>query len=364
VVRLPLAPDLAGGVREQGAPPELQRKSSAKERNCYDASMPRALVTGAAGFIASSTVDRLLEAGWHVVGYDNFDPYYDPAQKRRNIAIASGHERYRFVEGDVRDPAALNGAFRDSSLDAVVHLAARPGVRASIENPRLYAEVNEIGGLNVLEACVTHGNVPLVYASTSSVYGNSAAVPFREDDPAIDPLSPYAASKRSGELMARTFHTLHKLPTAIVRFFTVYGPRGRPDMAVHKFTELIDHGKPIRLHGESTARDFTYIDDIVSGIIGSLSWLDRGGAFDTFNLGNSDPVLARTLIEYLGKAIGREPDVILTHLQPGESSVTCADVSKAAAAFDYAPRVDLREGVARWLDWYRTSAESPLAANR
>lgn len=326
--------------------------------------MPRAVVTGAAGFIASNTVDRLLATGWSVLGFDNFDPYYDPAQKRRNIALAAKSAKFRFVTGDVRDPAALEAVFREYSPDAVVHLAARPGVRASIENPRLYAEVNEIGGLNVLECCVNHGNVPLVYASTSSVYGNSSVVPFREDDPALDPLSPYAASKRSGELMARTFHTLHELPTAITRFFTVYGPRGRPDMAVHKFTELIDAGKPITLHGESTARDFTYVDDIVSGVIGALSWLDGGGKFDTFNLGRSDPVRARTLIELLGETIGREPLVTLGELQPGESRVTCADVSKAASAFGYAPSIDLREGLARWLDWYRTDPESPASPRR
>ena len=321
--------------------------------------MPRALVTGAAGFIASSTVDRLLDQGWSVLGFDNFDPYYDPAQKRRNLTRATKSDRFRFVEGDVRDPAAVNSAFSGWSPDAVVHLAARPGVRASIENPRLYAEVNEIGGLNVLEACVNHGNVPLAYASTSSVYGNSAPVPFKEDDPALEPLSPYAASKRSGELMARTFHTLHQLPTAILRFFTVYGPRGRPDMAVHKFTELIDAGKAIHLHGEKTARDFTYVDDIVNGVTGSLAWLDRGGKFDTFNLGRSDPLLARTLIDQLGELIGREPEVILTHLQPGESAVTCADVSKAKDAFGYSPSVQLREGLHRWLEWYRKSPESP-----
>ncbi len=321
--------------------------------------MPRALVTGAAGFIASTTVDRLLEEGWSVLGFDNFDPYYDPTQKHRNIALATKSKRYRFVEGDVRDVSGLATAFRDYSPDAVVHLAARPGVRASIENPRLYADVNEMGGLNVLDACVKHGKVPLVYASTSSVYGNTATIPFREDEPAVDPLSPYAASKRSGELMARTFHTIHDLPTAIVRFFTVYGPRGRPDMAVHKFTELIDAGKSIYLHGEETARDFTYVDDIVSGVLGTLSWLDGGGKLDTFNLGRSDPVLARTLIDLLGETIGRKPIVTVGELQPGESAVTCADVSKAAGAFGYSPSIDLREGLSRWLDWYRTSPESP-----
>ena len=325
--------------------------------------MPRALVTGAAGFIASNTVDRLLVEGWSVLGFDNFDPYYDPAQKHRNIVPATKSEHFRFVEGDVRDLAALETIFRDHSPDVVIHLAARPGVRASIENPRLYAEVNEIGGLNVLEACVKHGNVPLIYASTSSVYGNSSSIPFREDDPALDPLSPYAASKRSGELMARTFHTIHELPTAIVRFFTVYGPRGRPDMAVHKFTELIDTGKSIYLHGETTARDFTYVDDIVSGVMGALSWLDGGGKFDTFNLGRSNSVLARTLIDLLGETIGREPMVTVGKLQPGESKVTCADVSKAAGAFGYSPSVNLREGLSRWLNWYRTSAESPTHKN-
>ncbi len=323
--------------------------------------MSTALVTGAAGFIASHVADRLLQEGWTVYGIDNFDPYYDPAQKRRNIARALDHEAYRFREVDVRDAESLEAVFDAAEPALVVHLAARPGVRASIEEPRLYVEVNELGGVNVLEACVRHGKPALVFASTSSVYGNTSQTPFREDDPALDLLSPYAASKRSAELMTRTFHGLHALPTAIVRFFTVYGPRGRPDMAVHKFTEALKRGEELVLHGEETARDFTYIEDIVDGVLGATRWLANGGALDTFNLGRSEPLRTRHLIELLGKLLGVEPKVRLGTLQPGESKATAADVSKAAAAFGYAPHVSLEQGLTRWLEWYESSPESPRA---
>lgn len=326
--------------------------------------MQSAIVTGAAGFIGSHTADRLLREGWNVTGVDNYDPYYDPAQKRRNISAALTHPNYRFLEVDVREAEALNRAFTDARPDAVIHLAARAGVRASIENPRIYAEVNELGGLNVVECCAKHGGVPLLYASTSSVYGNTAKPPFTEDDPAVDALNPYSASKRSGELMARAFHSLYAQPIAIVRFFTVYGPRGRPDMATHLFTDALREGRAINLHGEDTARDFTFIHDIVDGVMGAVRWLMNGPErFDTFNLGRAEPVPARRLIEELGRAMGVVPNIRVTELQPGEAKVTSADVSKAAQAFGYCPRVSLREGVAEWLKWYETSPESPRAAN-
>jgi UDP-glucuronate 4-epimerase len=323
--------------------------------------MQSALVTGGAGFIGSHVADRLLREGWRVASFDNFDPYYDPAQKRRNLGWALRQPEYRLIEGDVRDAAALSSAIDDAQPDVVVHLAARAGVRASISDPVVYVEVNELGGLNVLEACRSHGKIPVVYASTSSVYANSQAVPFREDDPAVSPLSPYAASKRSGELMAYALHDVHALPIALLRFFTVYGPRGRPDMAFWTFTDALLSGRAIRLHGEDTERDFTYIDDIVEGVLGAVRWLGEARGFDTFNLGRSEPVRVRRLIELLAGALGVEPQVVPGQLLPGESRVTFADVGKASRMLGYSPRVSLEEGVERWVEWLRYSEEAPAA---
>jgi UDP-glucuronate 4-epimerase len=323
--------------------------------------MFRAIVTGGAGFIGSHVADRLLREGFEVTALDNFDPYYDPEQKRRNLASALHQPRYRFVEADVRQRAAITQLISETQPDVVVHLAARAGVRASINDPMVYVEVNEVGGLNVLEACQKVGNVPVVYASTSSVYGNSRAIPFREDDVAAHPLSPYAASKRSGELMAYALHEVHTLPVAVLRFFTVYGPRGRPDMAFWTFTEALLADRPIRLHGEHTERDFTYVDDIVDGVMGAIRWVRETRGFDTFNLGRSEPVRVRRLIELLASALGTEPQIAPGELGPGESQVTFADVSKANKFLGYAPRVSLDEGVRRWIEWLRYSREAPRA---
>jgi UDP-glucuronate 4-epimerase len=201
--------------------------------------------------------------------------------------------------------------------------------------------------------------VPVVYSSTSSVYGNTRQIPFREDDPAAQPLTPYAASKRSGELMAHAFHHVYGLPAAVLRFFTVYGPRGRPDMAFATFTRALRRGEPIHLHGEETQRDFTYVDDIVDGVLGATRWVMEARGFGTFNLGRSEPVVVRRLIELLGDALGVEPRVELTTLQVGESEVTAADVSRAADTFGYAPKVSLEEGVRRWVAWIDSSEEAP-----
>jgi UDP-glucuronate 4-epimerase len=323
--------------------------------------MQSALVTGGAGFIGSHVADRLLREGFRVTAFDNFDPYYDPDQKRRNVGWALRQPDYRLVEGDVRDAVALSAAFDEAQPDVVVHLAARAGVRASISDPRVYVEVNELGGLNVLEACRLRGNVPVVYASTSSVYANSRDVPFREDDPAVCPLSPYAASKRAGELMAYALHDVHSLPIALVRFFTVYGPRGRPDMAFWTFTDALLSGRAIRLHGEDTERDFTYIDDIVAGVMGAVRWLGESRGFDTFNLGRSEPVRVRRLIELLAAALGVEAQVVPGQLLPGESRVTFADVGKAGRILGYQPQISLEEGVQRWVEWLRYSEEAPSA---
>ncbi len=310
----------------------------------------RALVTGGAGFIGSHVADRFLRDGYTVTAVDNFDPYYDPAQKRRNVAQAQSNDSYRLVEADVADGAAVTRAFEMAEPDIVVHLAAKAGVRASVDDPASYIRVNELGGLHLLDACKVHGTA-MAFASTSSVYGNTSRVPFVEDDYCDRPLSPYAASKRGAEMMVHAYHDLYDLPIAILRFFTVYGPRGRPDMAVAKFTRQLWAGETITLHGEETERDFTFIDDIVDGVMGAVAWVGKGRRTDTFNLGRSEPVRVTRLIELMGKALGVEPRVQVGRLQPGESKVTSANVSKAAGAFDYEPKVSLEEGIARWVEW-------------
>jgi UDP-glucuronate 4-epimerase len=320
---------------------------------------PSALVTGAAGFIGSHVADRLLARGHRVTGFDNFDPYYDPEQKRRNVVQAQGQAEYRLIEGDVRDRAALGAAFDAARPELVVHLAARAGVRSSVEDPLSYVEVNEIGGLNLLEECQRRGGIPLVFASTSSVYGATSSVPFREDDRADTPLSPYAASKRGAEMMVHAFRHLYELPIAVLRFFTVYGPRGRPDMAVASFTRDLVAGRSIALNGEETARDFTFVDDIVDGVMGASDWVSRTRGFDTFNLGRSEPVRVRRLIELLAAELGVTPSVRLAELGASEVPVTCADVSKAHGSCGYTPRVSLEEGVRRFVEWARNSEEAP-----
>ncbi len=321
--------------------------------------MKHVVVTGGAGFIASTVVDRLLATGASVTALDNFDPYYDPQQKRRNIQGALAHPSYQLVEGDVAERETVERVFAQRRPDLVVHLAAKAGVRASVADPHAYLRTNELGGLNVLDACVRHGNVPLCLASTSSVYGNSSAPPFDEDASAVCPLSPYAASKRASELMAYTFNYLHKLPVAVLRFFTVYGPRGRPDMAVAKFTELLLHGNPIYMHGEETARDFTFVDDIALGVLGAGRWVTETQGFGTFNLGRSEPVRVRRLIELLAAELGVKAEIQLGELEPSESKVTAANTRRAQEAFGYAPQVGLEQGLQRWVSWYKTSDESP-----
>lgn len=319
----------------------------------------RTLVTGAAGFIGSSVADRLLRLGHDVTGLDNFDPYYDPGQKRRNIVAAQANARYRFIEADVRASEQLADVFDQAKPDVVIHLAARAGVRASVVDPLVYTEVNELGGLRVLMECQRRNGIPVVYASTSSVYGKTTTIPFREDDAANTPLSPYAASKRAGELMAYSFREIHRLPIAILRFFTVYGPRGRPDMAFYKFTTQLIDGQSVRLHGEATERDFTHIDDIVSGVVGATNWVTTTRGFDTFNLGRTEPVVVRRVIELLGAALGKTPRVELSELEPGEAFRTAANVEKARRTFGYDPQVSISAGVESWVEWLRHSPEAP-----
>ncbi|HET6372874.1 MAG TPA: NAD-dependent epimerase/dehydratase family protein [Candidatus Polarisedimenticolia bacterium] len=310
------------------------------------------LVTGGAGFIGSHLVERLLARGDHVVALDNFDPYYDPAIKRRNLeqALASrGGGECRFVEADIRDAKAMQLVFEAETPAAVVHLAARAGVRPSIEDPLLYEEVNVRGTAVLLEACRRHGVNRFLFGSSSSVYGDSTEVPFSEDARVDRPVSPYAATKVAGELLCSTYHHLFGLNVFALRFFTVYGPRQRPEMAIHKFARLILEGKPLPRFGDGrTERDYTYIDDILDGVVKAL---DKVSGYGVYNLGESRRVSLTALIGLLEKALGRRALVEPMPEQPGDVKMTCADIRRARADLGYNPRVPIEEGIVRFAAW-------------
>jgi UDP-glucuronate 4-epimerase len=310
----------------------------------------RYLVTGGAGFIGSTLVDRLLAAGESVTVMDNFDPFYAEARKRANLANAERHRSFRLLEVDIRDGGAVDLVVKKLKPDVVVHLAARAGVRPSIEQPALYAQVNVTGTVHLLEAsCRLEPRPRFVYASSSSVYGDRDTAPFRETDNVDLPVSPYAATKKACELLAHTFHHLHGLPVTGLRFFTAYGPRNRPDLAIAKFAALIERGEPVPMFGDGTTRrDYTYVDDIVDGIVRAI---EHCRSHHIYNLGNSSPVELRTLIAELGRALGKEPVIRQLPEQPGDVRQTYADISRASAELGYAPSTPLREGLARYIAW-------------
>lgn len=315
--------------------------------------MMRTLVTGAAGFIGSNLVDRLLAAGGEVIGLDNFDSFYPAARKRANLADATRNPRFRLVEMDIRDADAVDKLIKGVRPDAIVHLAARAGVRPSIEAPSLYADVNVTGTVNLLQAASQVEPRPrFVYASSSSVYGDRPNAPFRETDSVDLPVSPYAATKKACELLAHTFHHLHGLPVTGLRFFTAYGPRNRPDLAIAKFADLIERGDPVPMFGDGTTRrDYTYVADIVDGIVRSV---ERCTAHHLYNLGNSSPIELREMIAAIGDAVGKTPVIQQLPEQPGDVRQTYADVSRAAAELGYAPSTPFREGLARFVAWKRS----------
>ena len=311
----------------------------------------RILVTGAAGFIGSSLVDRLLSMGHTVVGIDNFNDFYDPAIKAANIAEAERHPAFELVRGDILDRDLLADVFARFKPERVVHLAAWAGVRPSIERPSLYQQVNVEGTTNILERCRQDGVNHLVFASSSSVYGDREQVPFRESDRVDFPISPYAATKKAGELLCYTYHHLFGLNVSCLRFFTVYGPRQRPEMAIHKFTRIIDEGEPVPMFGDgSSSRDYTFIDDIIDGVVASM---ERVSGYNIYNLGESKTITLRDLIKEIGAARGRTPVINQLPSQPGDVSRTFADVSKAKAELDYHPKVTVQEGLRRFVEWYR-----------
>jgi UDP-glucuronate 4-epimerase len=315
----------------------------------------RVLVTGAAGFIGSHTCRAFLEDGWEVLGVDNFDPFYDRSLKEAGLADLAQYPAFQFVEEDIREQSALTRLLDEASV--VIHLAARPGVRPSIEDPELYVSVNVQGTVSVLEACRRAGVHRVVFGSSSSVYGDDTPVPFREDAEAVMPISPYAATKRSAELHCQVYTHLYGLRIASLRFFTVYGPRQRPDLAIHRFTRLLKAGKSVRRYGDgSTERDYTHIDDILQGIKGAVEWTaDRTPAFEIFNLGESRTVQLNRLIELIAEALRVKPQVEEVAPQPGDVRLTCADISKARRMLGYQPTVTIEEGISQFAKWYEAN---------
>ena len=316
--------------------------------------MPHAqtvLVTGAAGFIGSHAAEALTARGYRVVGVDNFCDFYDRAWKEMNLRSIS--RPVDVEEIDITDGAGISALVARTKPTAILHLAAMAGVRPSIEQPAYYARVNVEGTTHLLEAARLNGVKRFVFASSSSVYGNLAKVPFAEDDPVAEPISPYAATKRAGELIGYTFHHLYKLPVACLRFFTVYGPRQRPDLAIHKFTRLISAGNPVPFFGDGgTSRDYTYVDDIVAGIVAALERIDRFG-YRAYNLGGSSPVSLTELVQGLERAIGKSAILDRRPLQPGDVRRTFADLSRASAELGYEPTHTLDEGLAKFVGWFR-----------
>ena len=316
----------------------------------------RVLVTGAAGFIGSHVCEALVARGDDVVGLDNFDPFYPRVVKERNLEALRRGPRFRFVEADVaRDPLPLDG------VELVLHLAAKPGVRPSLENPASYSEANVTGTVRVLEAARRAGLRRIIFGSSSSVYGDATPPPFAEDAAAVWPISPYAASKRAGELMAHAFAHLYGMPILCLRFFTVYGPRQRPDLAIHRFTDLIARDKPVRMHGDgSSERDYTYITDCVDGILAAIEWSARpppwaGGTSVAINIGGGARVRLDQLIELIGRTLGRDVRIERHPDQPGDVRLTAADLRRAERELGYRPKVGIEEGIREFVRWYEAT---------
>lgn len=310
------------------------------------------LVTGGAGFIGSHVCERLLRDGHAVWAFDDLNGFYDPQLKRGNLRdIQSLARPFEFVHGDLTDRAAVEGLFGRIKFDQVIHLAARAGVRPSLAEPALYQRVNVEGTVNLLEAARLNGVKKITIASSSSVYGVNAKVPFAENDPIFSAISPYAASKLACEALGHVYHHVYGLDVVMLRFFTVYGPRQRPDLAIHKFARLISAGKPIPVFGDgSTARDYTYITDTLDGI---MACTRKEFGFQIFNLGESQTVKLSELIELLEIAVGKKATLDRQPLQPGDVPITFADISKARAKLGYQPRVKIAEGIPLFVDWFR-----------
>ena len=310
----------------------------------------RALITGAAGFIGSHLCERLLADGWAVVGVDNFNDFYEPQIKRRNIRVCLKNKNFQIIEADIRSSEAMDEIISEN-VQIIVHLAAMAGVRPSIAEPLLYADVNVNGTMVLLELAKKHGIDKFIFGSSSSVYGNNEKVPFSEDDNVDFPISPYAATKKAGELICHTYNHLYGISISCLRFFTVYGPRQRPDLAIHKFAKLIEQDKPIPVYGDgSMMRDFTYIDDIVNGIVAAM---DRCGGFNIYNLGESQPIKVNDLIAEIEIALGKKAVREYLPPQPGDVERTYADITKSIRELSYNPKTPIQAGLANFTDWLR-----------
>ena len=319
--------------------------------------MRNILVTGGAGFIGSHLVERLLGEGrWRVTVVDDFNDFYDPSIKRANVRPHEGREDFRLVEADIRDRAALGRVFDDGRFDAIVHLAARAGVRPSLAEPVLYTETNIGGTVNLLELARAHGVRQFVFGSSSSVYGENEKVPFAEDDPIFKPISPYAATKAAGELLCHTYAHLHGLRCVCLRFFTVYGARQRPDLAIHKFARLISAGEALPVFGDGTTRrDYTYVEDIIAGVRAAVDYEASG--YEVVNLGESRTVSLSELIALLEKEIGREAVIDRQPAQPGDVPRTFADITKARRLLAYDPRTQIEEGIRKFVEWFKKGSQ-------
>lgn len=312
-----------------------------------------ALVTGAAGFIGSHLSDKLVQLEYQVIGLDNFDDFYSPSIKWQNISALEKASNFKLEQGDIRDTGLLNHIFRTNDIDIVVHLAARAGVRPSIENPLLYQDVNIGGTINLLEASRICGVKKFVFASSSSVYGIGNQIPFKEDGKIDTPTSPYASSKVAAELFCRTYSHLYGISVIALRFFTVYGPRQRPEMAIHQFVRKIDTGEEISIFGDGTSkRDYTYIDDIINGIIGTVQYSNEQN-FKIFNLGDSCPITLEYLVTLIEKALNKKAKKKQLAMQAGDVPVTAADISEAGKCLGYVPEIIIEDGIPLFVEWYQ-----------
>lgn len=321
------------------------------------------VVTGGAGFIGSHLCEALLLQGKKVINIDSFNDYYDPTIKRNNVKETLKfvenndlpRDSYSVQEGDIRDIEFLNRVFEVNQVDTIVHLAAYAGVRPSIRNPVLYTDVNINGTVNLLEMSKKYQIRSFVFASSSSVYGNNTKVPFSEKDAVDFPISPYAATKKAGELLCHTYHSLYDINMACLRFFTVYGPRQRPDLAIHKFTKLISEGLPIPYYGDgATERDYTYVEDIIDGVTKAVAWVGDGkGKYEVFNLGESNTISLNRMVEAIEIAVGIKAVIHRMPMQPGDVNRTFADVSKARGVLGYSPKWHFQDGIDKFVEWYR-----------
>ena len=318
--------------------------------------MKNILVTGGAGFIGSHLVDNLLREGdWNVTVVDDFNDFYEPSIKRANAVRHSEYSNYRLEEADIRQRAALERIFDETTVDCIVHLAARAGVRPSLAQPLLYSQTNIEGTLNLLELSRHHNIKQFVFGSSSSVYGINAKVPFSEDDPIRQPISPYAATKAAGELLCHTYTHLYGIRCVCLRFFTVYGPRQRPDLAIHKFARLISEGKPIPVFGDGTTRrDYTYVDDIIAGVRAAIDYTRT--EYEVINLGESRTVELRELISLLEKELDLPARIDRQPLQPGDVPQTFADITRARQLLGYNPQTQIETGIKRFVEWFRNSS--------